>query len=177
MKKKFGTAGRLVAVAVAAAAVSVALAPVAASASTPTTTSDQAHVSPTGAADGTAKGAVAWYKGNLGSSAYQGMCEKAAENAYGTTGVWASAIAHWEGSKRAGKAHAGDKKPPLGAFVYWNISNYGHVGIADGNGGIYASSMNGAIGHADSVDYFANYLGWSDPQVPQGVMPEGVQQH
>jgi hypothetical protein len=55
-----------------------------------------------------------------------------------------------------------------GAFVYWNTSQYGHVGIADGAGGFYSSSVDGAIGHGDSLDYFVNCLGWSDPQVPQG---------
>ncbi|MEV0700421.1 CHAP domain-containing protein [Saccharopolyspora sp. NPDC050389] len=116
--------------------------------------------------DGTAQGAIEWYKARIGDTSYQGLCEKAAENAWGTTGVWPSAIAHWNAAKSAGKAHTDGSTPPKGAFVYWNISQYGHVGIADGNGGIYASSIGGAIGHADSVSYFNNYLGWSDPQVP-----------
>src|SRR5262249_29464728 len=92
------------------------------------------------AADGTPAGAVQWYKNHMGSTGWQGYCEKAVENAYGTTGVWASANAHWNG---ASPKHTDGSRPPLGSFVYWNISAYGHVGIADGSGGIYASSIGG----------------------------------
>ncbi|MFD9965724.1 CHAP domain-containing protein [Amycolatopsis sp. NPDC058986] len=116
-----------------------------------------------GAADGTPAGAVQWYKNHLGSTAWQHYCEKAAENSYGTTGVWASANAHWNG---ASPKHTSGT-PPLGAFVYWNISAYGHVGIADGNGGIYATSIGGKIGHASSVNYFNNYRGWTPGAVPR----------
>lgn len=116
--------------------------------------------------DGTAEGAIEWFEQNAGDTSYEGLCEKAVENAWGTTGVWPSAIAHWQGAIDAGKAHEGDTNPPKGAFVYWNTSEYGHVGIADGNGGFYSSSIDGALGHADDLSYFGNYLGWSDPQVP-----------
>ena len=114
------------------------------------------------AGDGTPAGAIQWYRNHLGSTAYQGLCEKAAENAYGTTGVWASANAHWNG---ASPKHT-TGTPPAGSFVYWNISAYGHVGIADGNGGFYASSVGGAIGHGSSVSYFSNYRGWTPAAVP-----------
>uniref|UniRef100_UPI0038CD7459 CHAP domain-containing protein n=1 Tax=Saccharopolyspora oryzae TaxID=2997343 RepID=UPI0038CD7459 len=116
--------------------------------------------------DGTAQGAIDWYKARIGDSSLEGYCEMAAENSYGTTGVWPSAIDHWNGAVNAGKAHTDGSTPPKGAFVYWNISQYGHVGIADGNGGFYATSVGGAIGHGDDVSYYDNYLGWSDPQVP-----------
>lgn len=115
------------------------------------------------AADGTPAGAVQWYKAHMGSTAWQGLCEKAAENSYGTTGVWASANAHWFG---ASPKHTDGSRPPLGSFVYWNISQFGHVGIADGNGGIYATSIGGQIGHASSVNYFNNYRGWTPAAVP-----------
>jgi hypothetical protein len=124
-------------------------------------------VAPMSAGDGTAAGAVAGDQAHNGSTAYQGYCEKAAENAYGTTGVWASANAHWNG---ASPKHAGDKNPPLGAFVYWNISAYGHVGISDGAGGFWASSVNGRIGHVTKsmggVNYFNAYRGWTPAARP-----------
>jgi hypothetical protein len=126
-----------------------------------------AIVAPMSAGDGTPAGAVAWYKAHNGSTAWQSYCEKAAENAYGTTGVWASANAHWNG---ASPKHVGDHNPPLGAFVYWNISAYGHVGISDGAGGFWATSVNGRIGHVTKAmggyDYFNNYRGWTPPAVP-----------
>jgi hypothetical protein len=77
-------------------------------------------------------------------------------------GVWASANAHWNGA--SSKHYSGT--PPVGSFVYWNISAYGHVGIADGSGGIYATSIGGKIGHASSVNYFNNYRGWTNTAVP-----------
>ncbi|WP_435828576.1 CHAP domain-containing protein [Saccharopolyspora shandongensis] len=146
-------------------AAALVLAPLAAPSVIAEPASQAVQMSP---ADGTAQGAVEWFQKHQGDTSYQGLCEKAVENAWGTTGVWPSAIAHWQGAVRAGKAHTDGSTPPKGAFVYWNISQYGHVGIADGNGGIYASSIGGKIGHADSVSYFKNYLGWSDPQVPRG---------
>jgi hypothetical protein len=129
-----------------------------------TTVSDTEFASILGAADGTPAGAVQWYKNHMGSTGWQGYCEKAVENAYGTTGIWASANAHWTG---ASPKHTDGSKPPLGSFVYWNISAYGHVGIADGSGGIYATSIGGKIGHATSVHYFNNYRGWTPAAVPR----------
>nr|WP_228046336.1 CHAP domain-containing protein [Saccharopolyspora sp. HNM0983] len=117
-------------------------------------------------ADGTPSGAIEWFQQQSGDTSYEGLCEMAVENAYGTTGVWPSARAHWEGARSAGKAHEGDTDPPEGAFVYWDTSENGHVGIADGSGGFYSSSVGGAIGHAESLSYFGGYLGWSEPQVP-----------
>lgn len=144
----------------------VPLGSTAAAADHPATESTITAVRPADAGDGTIDGAIQWMESKAGDTSYEGMCEMAVENAYGTTGVWPSAIDHWEGAKSAGKAHEGDTNPPKGAFVYWNTSQYGHVGIADGNGGFYSSSVGGAIGHGDSLDYFGNYLGWSDAQVP-----------
>lgn len=137
----------------------------------PAVTADAAaassSVSPLRAGDGTPAGAIEWFKARIGSTAYQGYCEKAVENAYGTTGVWPSAIAHWNG---ASTKHRGDRNPPAGAFVYWNISQYGHVGISDGKGGFYATSVGGKIGHvtkaAGGYSYFKNYLGWTPAAVP-----------
>jgi len=153
-------------VTVVAAAVALILVPVATAAATPAAPAAPQQIVPLAAGDGTAQGAIQWFQAHAGSTGWEGYCEKAVENAWGTTGIWPSAIAHWQGAINAGKAHPGDKSPPLGAFVYWNTSQFGHVGIADGNGGFYSSSVNGAIGHGGNLNYFVNYLGWSNPQVP-----------
>ncbi|MFJ9634456.1 CHAP domain-containing protein [Streptomyces sp. NPDC101175] len=108
------------------------------------------------AAAGGADTAVAWYRARLGSTAYEGWCEKAARTAWGCPPKYPSAIVHW---KRSGPKHT-TGTPPKGAFVFWNISAFGHIGIADGDGGFYATSVNGRIGHATSVHYYRNYLGW-----------------
>jgi len=106
--------------------------------------------------------AIAWFAARNGSTAYQGYCEKAVENSYGRTGVYASAIANWNDAVRRGAAHRGDLNPPKGALVFWNISSYGHVGLATGDGKFWATSVSGAIGKR-SLPYFSNYLGWAQP--------------
>ncbi|MFK4089876.1 CHAP domain-containing protein [Kribbella sp. NPDC020789] len=106
--------------------------------------------------------AVAWFANRNGSTAYQSYCEKAVENSYGRTGVYASAIANWNDAVRRGAAHRGDLNPPKGALVFWNISSWGHVGLATGDGNFWATSVNGRIGKA-RLPYFANYLGWAQP--------------
>ncbi|MDS0139530.1 hypothetical protein ACWEF6_29930 [Amycolatopsis sp. NPDC004772] len=108
------------------------------------------------AAARTANQAIAWFSSRNGSTAYQGYCEKAVRLAWDRVTHHASAIDHWRSSD--GARHT-TGTPPRGAFVFWNISAYGHVGIADGSGGVWATSVNGAIGHARQ-GYFANYLGW-----------------
>lgn len=172
MKERLGRLGRLAATITALTA--AVFAPLA-TASSVSAQSLNAHVDgphsdrsvPAAPGDGTPSGAVQWFQAHIGSKSYEEWCEKAVENAYGTSGVWPSAMDHWNAAVSAGSAHQGDPHPPLGAFVYWNLdAPYGHVGIADGNGGFYSSSVNGAIGHQGSVYYFANYLGWSRPQVP-----------
>jgi uncharacterized protein YraI len=110
-----------------------------------------------------ANNAVAWYEARLGSTAYEGYCEMAAENAYGRTGIYASAMADWNDAVARGTAHYGDLNAPRGALVFWNISYpYGHVGISRGDGTFVATSVNGRIGAA-YLPYYANYLGWSWP--------------
>ncbi|GAA0644593.1 hypothetical protein GCM10010174_79520 [Kutzneria viridogrisea] len=104
----------------------------------------------------TADQAIAWYSSRNGSTAYQGYCEKAARLAWDRTTHHASAIEHWRSSD--GVRHT-TGTPPKGAFVFWDISAYGHVGIADGAGGVWATSVNGRIGHAKQ-SYFSHYLGW-----------------
>ncbi|HEV7652144.1 MAG TPA: CHAP domain-containing protein [Actinophytocola sp.] len=145
-------------------ATSASAAPAPATTKAPTAAED---VGPLGAGDGTITGAIQWMQNHAGNTGYEGLCEKAVENAYGTTGVWASAKAHWQGAINAGKAHPGDGNAPRGAFVYWNTSQFGHVGISDGSGGFYSSSIGGHIGHGSNKSYFVNYLGWSNAQVPQ----------
>ncbi|WIX99476.1 hypothetical protein QRX60_36300 [Amycolatopsis mongoliensis] len=108
------------------------------------------------AAARTAAQAIAWYSSRTGSTAYQGYCEKAARLSWDRVTHHPSAIEHWQSSD--GARHT-TGTPPKGAFVFWNISAYGHVGIADGSGGVWATSVNGAIGHARQ-GYFSNYLGW-----------------
>lgn len=117
----------------------------------------------TAAPQARADNAIAWFSARNGSTAYQGYCEKAVENAYGRTGIYASAKANWNDAVRRGAAHRGDLNPPKGALVFWDIgAPYGHVGLAVGDGTFWATSVNGRIGKA-RLPYFSNYLGWAQP--------------
>lgn len=105
----------------------------------------------------TADGAIKWFKKRNGSNDYEGYCERAVRLAWDRKTHHASAIDHWNSSD--GKKHT-TGTPPKGAFVFWNISEYGHVGISDGSGGFWATNVNNKIGHASKLGYFSNYLGW-----------------
>ena len=107
--------------------------------------------------------AITWYSSRNGSTAYQGYCEKAAENSYGKTAIWASAKADWNDAVARGVAHRGDLNPPKGALVFWDLAApYGHVGVARGDGYFWATSVGGKIGLA-KLPYFSSYLGWAWP--------------
>jgi hypothetical protein len=104
----------------------------------------------------TVEGAIGWFRAREGSTEHDGYCERAVRLAWNRATHHASAIDHWRSSD--GARHT-TGAPPRGAFVFWNISSFGHVGLSDGNGGVWATSVNGRIGHV-SRGYFANYLGW-----------------
>jgi hypothetical protein len=105
----------------------------------------------------TVAGAIKWMSDRRGSTAYEGYCERAVRLAWDRATHHASAIDHWRSSDGTRRTTG---TPPRGAFVFWNTSQYGHVGIADGNGGFWSTSVGGRIGHASSTGYFRNYLGW-----------------
>ena len=105
----------------------------------------------------TAAGAIKWMSDRRGSTAYEGYCERAVRLAWARSTHHASAIEHWRSSD--GARHT-TGTPPKGAFVFWNTSQYGHVGIADGNGGFWSTDVNNKIGHASSTSHFSHYLGW-----------------
>lgn len=120
-------------------------------------------VAPLCATNPRADKAVAWFTARIGSTAYQGYCEKAAENSYGKTAIYASAKANWNDAVARGAAHRGDLNPPRGALVFWDLAApYGHVGVARGDRTFLATSVNGKIGSA-RLPYFSNYLGWAWP--------------
>ncbi|MFB9837927.1 CHAP domain-containing protein [Actinoallomurus acaciae] len=132
-------------------------APASAAAPTASTAVQTAPLSQSAAAKRTAAQAIQWYSSRKGSTAYEGYCEKAARLAWARTTHHPTAIDHWRSSD--GARHT-TGTPPKGAFVFWNISSAGHVGIADGKGGFWATSVKGRIGHASSVHYYGHYLGW-----------------
>jgi len=124
----------------------------------PDTPAPAAGVDPT-----RANQAIGWFEARIGSTAYEWYCETAVENAYGSH-VYYSALDDWRDALRRGVAHPGDLNPPRGALVFWNITQWGHVGIARGDATFVATNVNNHIGTA-RIPYYNNYLGWAWPNL------------
>jgi hypothetical protein len=105
-----------------------------------------------------AEAAIAWYLSRVGQPVYQGQCELAIENAYGTESVYATAAANWQDQP---VKHLDWQNAPAGALVFWNTGPNGHVAISLGDGRVVSSSVNGGIGIV-ATGYFQNPLGWTD---------------
>jgi hypothetical protein len=105
-----------------------------------------------------AEAAIAWYMSRLGQHTYEGQCELAAENAFGTESVYATASTDWNAQPLK---HADWQNAPRGALVYWGTSAAGHVAISLGAGRVVSTSVNGTIGIVPT-GYFQNPLGWAD---------------
>ncbi len=115
-----------------------------------------------------ADAAVNWYAARNGSTAFENRCEVAAENAYGTQYRYANPNAAWSDAVARGLAHTSGT-PPRGALVFWNqAAPNGHIGVSDGSGYFWATSVNGRIGRAQLPNYpaYSNYRGW----VPAGAL-------
>lgn len=111
--------------------------------------------------------AADWAKGQVGSLNYSWLCELFVENSYGTSGQFASAVAHYNWQRDRKRIQTGT--PPRGAMVFYatDASNgyYGHVAISDGSGYAFSNvGTNGAIIRHKVVGYLnIAYLGWAWP--------------
>jgi hypothetical protein len=112
---------------------------------------------------GRANRAIGWFEARIGSTAYEWLCETAVDDAYGSHRYY-SALDDWHDAVRRGTAHSGDLNAPRGALVFWNITQWGHVGIARGDGAFVATNVNDHIGAA-SLPHYSNYLGWAWPNL------------
>ena len=86
-----------------------------------------------------------------------------------------SAKEHWLAAVSAGKAHAGDREPPVGALLFYDTSTYGHVVVYLGNNQVLSNDVNDSesgfkggvyIVSADKIEgagWGLTYLGWVDP--------------
>lgn len=102
--------------------------------------------------------AISWFYARLGSAAYEGKCELAVENAFGTSGQYSTARANWTARSQQ-QPHT---TAPRGALVFYNTSAAGHVTISLGNGQVISSSASGRrIGISPITGWFQNPLGWA----------------
>lgn len=116
--------------------------------------------------------AVAWANSQIGSQAYDFLCERFVENAYGTQHQAGSAIALRNQLAGAGQIHM-DQNIPVGALVFsrntrWDKGN-GHVVIATGGGQYVSGGVSKTIGNHATVQRLSSwnpaagseYLGWA----------------
>jgi hypothetical protein len=89
-------------------------------------------------------------------SSFSGQCEKWVRMQFGAKSGFPTAMANWRDAVRKGMAHRGDRNPPKGVLVFWNVANgKGHVGISVGGGRF--RDYRGT--HA--ISSMKNYLGWA----------------
>jgi hypothetical protein len=100
--------------------------------------------------------AIQWFYNRIGNTGFEGRCELAVENAFGTSGRYATARANWNARSRQFPYSAA----PRGTLVFYNTSASGHVAISLGNGKVASTSAGGRIGIVP-INYFQNPLGWA----------------
>lgn len=115
-----------------------------------------------------ADAAASWAATNDGT--YAGLCDHFVGLAYGLPhSGFESAAVHWRQTPNNLK-RPGDKRPPIGALVFWNTGKpYGHVAIVSGytKGGeplVTTTHANGGAPTVMTLDQVGmDYLGWSSP--------------
>jgi hypothetical protein len=115
--------------------------------------------------------AIDWAKSQIGSTYWNGMCELMDEQAYGTSGRFASALTHANYESAIGQMHAGDGNVPAGALAYFGAATvnggYGHVMISIGggqfvtNGYTYNGHVYGAFITTLGGISAGPYIGWA----------------
>ena len=102
-----------------------------------------------------------------GKSGYHNQCLRLADNAYqpkgGRTGT---ALSQWQRAKKHGFAHAKDRKPPVGAQMFWKTSNpAGHIATHVGNGKAVTNMPGGKVKKINwkVMNKWGRYLGWAEP--------------
>jgi hypothetical protein len=114
----------------------------------------------------------------VGSHGYYQLCARLAANIWGRpfSGYY-SAAEQWQQMVGSGNAHPADRRPPVGALLFWSTDGpYGHVAVYTGNGRIVSNDIGDRTlgeGGVYLVDvgaiedrWGATYLGWSPPIYP-----------
>jgi hypothetical protein len=102
--------------------------------------------------------AIQWFYNHVGSTAYEGNCEKAVENSFGTSGQYATAYIDWQHRAQ----HPNSATAPRGTLVFYKTSASGHVAISLGNGTVISTSASGhKIGVSPITGWFSPLLGWA----------------
>jgi hypothetical protein len=110
-------------------------------------------------ADPRASEAVAFAKARLGHTDWNNECELFVERAFGTSGRFATATAHYQWQKSSGRIHTGSV-PPAGAAVFFtSTTSAGHVMLSIG--GNSAISTGPSVYQTSTFRQRSDYLGWA----------------
>jgi cell wall-associated NlpC family hydrolase len=111
--------------------------------------------------------AIQWFYNTRGSNryGYEGNCEKAVENSFGTNLQYLTAYIDWQHRAQ----HPNSAAAPRGTLVFYRThwdpatrTYLGHVAISLGNGTVIStSSAQGGIGISPITGYFTPLLGWA----------------
>jgi hypothetical protein len=110
----------------------------------------------TWASKANSEGAINWFYDHRGATNYEGLCEKAVENAFGRNAVYPSARANWNARDHNTPFSAA----PRGTLVFYNTSASAHVAISLGNGRVFSTSAAGGRIDISPIGWFQNPLGW-----------------
>lgn len=127
-----------------------------------------------------AAGAVAWMRdqNERGTTGWRGWCLRASRMSWGLPGGWNSANDWWSSCPPQHR-HPWTNTPPLGAPVFYAGGNHGHIGIADGVGGLWHTDAPNVdrIGHTSirwPVDRWGfRAVGWAS-WLNGAVLPLGT---
>jgi hypothetical protein len=110
-------------------------------------------------ADPRASEAVAFAKARLGHTDWNNQCELFVERAFGTSGRFGTATAHYQWQKANGRIHTGSV-PPAGAAVFFtSTTSAGHVMLSIG--GNSAISTGPSVYQTSTFRQRSDYLGWA----------------
>jgi len=114
----------------------------------------------------------------VGSRGYYQLCARLGANIWGRPRAgYISAAEQWTRMVATGNARPDDRRPPVGALLFWATDGpYGHVAVYVGNGRIVSNDINDRapgeggvylveIGLIES-EWNATYLGWAPPVYP-----------
>lgn len=100
-----------------------------------------------------------------GTSAWKQLCEKLARTAYGLSGTFPSAFAHFRAIPANKKRNKDAEGAPTGALGFWNTGPYGHIAVSTGNGSFFTNLSDGTVG-IKSASQLANWgplMGVTEP--------------
>lgn len=122
-----------------------------------------------------AAAAVVRARAMIGQHGYYQLCARLAARIWGRSRAgYVSAADQWTAMLAAGHAHVGDRRPPVGALLFWDTGGpYGHVAFYVGAGQIVSNDIEdetpgeGGVYLVDATaiesKWRSHYLGWAPP--------------